>query len=215
MMQQSIENKNQISTESTPDDLATLLNLFHSFIHSLMNESSISNSSDQGNSNKGWFRSNDGWLFTDGQLASSEARWIPNLGTGPAATSTEIFILTTILVTLGIRRAMDISEKTWLACILETEGSVGYVNPKKTYGQYRYPLIQFVNTDIALIKHFCELTGSKFYEDKRKTLWAKKQLYRTYLYNKKAVELLRIIEPYFIGEKKTIVKKILEAYPVG
>ena len=111
-------------------------------------------------------------------------------------------------------------DKLWIACFVETEGSIGFgaqnYNPKDKRVDRLTPIITISNTDIGLIDRAAGILKSwnvGYYINTRKdSKYPNAKI--GYVINswgfKRAQKLLGIIYPYIYGEKKRKADAVLE-----
>lgn len=103
---------------------------------------------------------------------------------------------------------MNREDATWLACAIECEGSIGII---KVEGRF-YPRIQFVNTDVEIIRKFTSLSKSKAHLRSPKEGG---QYLQVVINGLNALNILFEILPYMVGVKKDKAIAILRQHGPG
>lgn len=100
---------------------------------------------------------------------------------------------------------MSESDKIWIACALDCEGTIGFLANGKT--NHLHPNIDFSSTDIDMVTHFKELVGiNTIYCEKNGNRLSKTPVYRFKVIRiQMARDLLRQIIPYLISKKKKAI----------
>jgi len=105
-------------------------------------------------------------------------------------------------------------EAAWLAGMLEGDGSFGIYEYLYRI-PHRFPVIQFINTDKTLLNKVKNLIGARsiINTNAGNGFGRKKICYGCKISgSKNPIELIRIILPYMIGEKRKIAEEIIKEF---
>lgn len=88
----------------------------------------------------------------------------------------------------------------WLAGIVDGEGSIFLTRHHKT--EFRAPTISITNSSKTIIAEIVRITGINSVSKQKKYKAHHKQCYLWKTSYRKAIEIIKLVEPYLIDEKK-------------
>ena len=107
---------------------------------------------------------------------------------------------------------MKTEDLSWIAGLLEGEGSFSLAYKKSPYNEYYYPRIVISMTDEDVIQRAAIIMGAKQVYVKIKL--CKKTLYTTTIYGAKAIALMRIILPFMGIRRASKINEIISTWEI-